>query len=222
MFGAMRIVAIALAVALAVCALLGYRVVRLEQRVAALGKQLGPPAALPEGGKSAPAQGGHEQRLAALEREIGGLRDDLATLEAATGERPELTALNTPGAEQRILSVVEREQHRIRDKQLQFHRARWLEWRQSALDTFAAKHGLSPVQTERIFRLLADEVEALVELIKQPDVLANPDRTANDWLDRLEETNTAAHDVLDPEQRVAWDTARNVERETFWPWLPKR
>lgn len=219
----MRILAAALAVALGLCALLGYRVVRLEQRMAALDKQLGLPAAATSSAASANAPGqtrDYQQRLTTVEREIAVLREDLTTLEEATGERPELSALNAPGGEQRILSVVERKQNLIRDRQLQFHRARWLEWRQGALDNFAAMHGLSPQQTDRLYRLLADEVEGLVTLLKQPDAAENPERMANDWLDRLELTNDAAHEVLDPAQRAAWDAARMVERRTFWPWLP--
>lgn len=220
----MRIVGVVLAVALGLCALLGYRVVRLEQRVAGLSKQLGSPAAGGAGGAPAArtqGRGDHEQRLSTLEDEMKGLQENLQTLELATGERPETAALDAPGGEQRILSVIERQQNRIRDRQLEFHRARWLEWRQEALDKFAEMNKLSPTQTERVYEILAAEIEALVELMKRPDFAENPERAANDWLERLELTNGAAHEILDPVQRAAWDAARFHERVTFWPWLPR-
>jgi hypothetical protein len=225
MVRAMRMLWAVLAVAIAVCGLLGYRVVRLEQRVNVLSRQLGAPAAGISGAPAAGvkrAQGDHEQRLRTLEQQADALRDDLQTLEIATGERPAVAAapVDAKRSEQQILSVVGREQERIRDRQLQFHRARWLEWRESALDSFAQTYRLSPVQTERLHRALADEVEALVEILRRPDLAENPERAANDWLVRLQETDRAAHDILDDAQVGPWDAARATERRVFWPWLP--
>lgn len=225
MFRAMRAVWIVLSVAVIVCGLLGYRTVRLEQRIEALVRQLGAPgaggAAAAGGSGAPPVQGDHEQRLRTLEQEARALREDLQTLEEATGERTVAAGAPTQ-TDQRILSVVTREQERIRDKQLEFHRARWLEWREGALDTFAQSNRLSPVQTDQLHRLLADEVEALVQLLRRPDVAENPERAANDWLDRLELTDRAARNILEPPQIVAWDQARTVERRVFWPWLPEQ
>jgi cell division protein FtsB len=216
MVDAMRLLWAVIAVAVALSGLLGYRVVRLEQRVGALSRQLGAQGASAAAGE----QRNYEQRLSALEREARALRDDLETLEKATGERPAVAAIDTAANAQQILSVVGREQERIRDRQLQFHRARWLEWRESALDNFAQAHRLSPVQTEQLHQLLAAEVEALVEILRRPDVAENPERASNDWLDRLELTDRAAHNILDAAQVGPWDTARAIERRVFWPWLP--
>jgi hypothetical protein len=220
----MRAVWIVLAAALTLCGFLGYRTVRLEQRIDALRRQLGAPGAgAGAAGKVAnpPVTGDHEQRLRTLEQEARALREDLRTLEKATGERPEL-AVNAASSDQRILSVVTREQERIRDKQLEFHRARWLEWREGALDNFAQTNRLSPTQTDQLHRLLAAEVDALIQLLRRPDVAENPERAANDWLDRLELTDRAAHNLLEPAQVTAWDEARTVERRVFWPWLPQK
>jgi hypothetical protein len=220
----MRAVWISLAAALLVCGFLGYRTIRLEQRVDALGRQLGAPNAGGAAGAAASGKaqtsGDHEQRLRSLEQEARALRDDLQTLEEATGERT-TAAVDPSGSDQRILSVVTREQERIRDRQLEFHRARWLEWREGALDNFAQTNRLSPVQTDQLHRLLADEVDALVQLLRRPDVAENPERAANDWLDRLELTDRAAHNILAEPQISAWDQARTVERRVFWPWLPE-
>jgi hypothetical protein len=214
-----KVPAVVAAVAVALCAFLGYRVFRLEQRVDALNAQVGAARTVVGGpGKPHPASD-HEHRLRMLEGETQALQDDLQSLEEATVH--DEVAPNSVEADRRILSVVTREQERIRDRQLEFHRARWLEWRQGALDNFAQKTGLSPEQTDQLHRLLAEEVDALVALLRRPDVGENPERAANDWLDRLELTDTGAHQILDATQSGAWDAARAVERQVFWPWLPQ-
>jgi hypothetical protein len=205
--------------AVAVCGYLGYRVVSLERRLDAVAARLGAAG----GSARAAAAGspdGHEQRLSWLERDVRALRDDLSTLEEATGKETAVAAQAQEGGEQRILSVVERQQKRIRDKQLEFHRSRWLEWRQSALEEFAEKHGLTPWQVEQVQRLLTAEVDSLAEILRRPDVLENPEGASEDWLAVLEATDTAARRLLNPTQIPAWDVARTVERRVLWPWLP--
>lgn len=208
-----------LSITLGACAYLGYRVFVLEQQLGALGAA--------DAGGAAPLQrqGGHEQRLHAVEEELAALRADLRTLEKATGDMggpaPGID-LNDPQADEHILSVLDREQSRIRDRHLEFHRERWIEWRRDALDSFAQSEELSPWQTEQLHQLLADEIDMLVEILRRPDAAENPERASSEWLDRLETTDRAAHRVLDPEKATAWDTARAVERRVFWPWLPNR
>jgi hypothetical protein len=130
--------------------------------------------------------------------------------------------LDKAGAEERILSVVGRAQERIRDRQLQFHRARWLEWRETALDDFSERFGLSGRQNDQLHQLLSDETDAMVEILRRPDTLENPEKAAHDWSTMLEQTDLAAHRVLDPAQVGPWDQARAAERKTLWPWLPSK
>lgn len=209
-----------LAVALGVCAYLGYRVLALEQQVDALGARLGAPAELADRAPQG-RDAGHEQRLDALQEELRALRADLRTLEEATADMAGVD-LNDPKADQHILSVIDRKQSRIRDRHLEFQRDRWLEWRQTALDDFAQKQSLSSWQAEQLHQLLADEIDMLVEILRRPESAENPERASHEWLDRLEATDRAAHRVLQPAQVTAWDTARAVERRVFWPWLPQR
>ena len=210
-----------LAVAVAVCGYLGFRVFSLERRLDIVSARLGAPDARTPGAASAGAgPGDHEQRLRVLERDLRSLRDDLRSLEQATGEKVEPAAAPTEGGDQRILSVVEREQKRIRDKQLQFHRTRWLEWRQAALEEFADKYGLTAQQEEQVERLLTQEIDALTEILRRPDVLENPERASEDWLTVLEATDRAARGVLNPAQLAPWEAARTLERRVLWPWLP--
>jgi len=202
----------------AVCGYLGYRVISLERRLDAADARLGVPAARNAAGTAKPSD--HEQRLNWLERDLRALRDDLRTLEEATGKEG-AAALQPEGVgEQQILSVVGREQKRLRDKQLEFHRTRWLEWRQSALEEFAERHNLTAWQVEQVQRLLTDEVDALAEILRRPDMLENPERASEDWLAVLEETDRGARLLLNPAQLPAWEAARTVERRVLWPWLP--
>ena len=201
----------------------GYRVARLEQRVDALQLQLGRPA--PEGTASdkpdgAGTGGGHEHRLLALERDVTSLRDELRTLEQARARKGESTAAQAAGNEKQILSVVDREQSRIRDRQLEFHRTRMIEGREAALEDFAQRYGLSPSQTDQLHELLTDEVDRMVEILRRRESLENPEQATADWMATLEQTDDAAHRVLDPAQRGPWDQARAVERHVLWPWLP--
>src|SRR4051794_8926033 len=142
----MRISAL-LAVALVLAgSYFGYRITRLEQRIEALNKQLGEPPAAPlrDAEHDQKPLAGHEQRLTALEQDLHALREDLRTLEEATADKPQAADLNAPGASQQILSLVAREQNRIRDRQLQFHRNHWVDWRAAALADFAQRVGLTP------------------------------------------------------------------------------
>jgi hypothetical protein len=209
--------------AIALCAYFGYRMAALERRVDTLTERLGQRPSEGGGGMGS----GYEERLAALERDQHTLHDDLRTLEAATADpmqpRPasDQPAGAQPGAEQRILSVIGKEQSRIRDRQLEFHRQRWLEQREAALDQFAQAQKLSSRQRDGLQQLLTDELDGIVNILKRPDAVENPDRVADDWVATLEATDYAAHKLLDPAQTNAWDVARFVERRILWPWLPE-
>jgi len=204
--------------------LLVYRVVSLEEQVAALRRRLGPEVAA-----SAPQAGpkpvtSHEQRILALEADVRAMREELDSLDLPGSTlrpgAPTAGLDKAGGAEQQILLIVERKANRIRDKQLEFHRSRLMEWREGALDGFAQQFGLSPWQTEQLHQLLSDEVDKMVEILRKPESAENPEQGVADWVATLEQTDNAAHRVLDPAQNAAWDQARMVERRVFWPWLP--
>jgi hypothetical protein len=196
-----------------------YRIARLEQRLDTLNAKLGQPEPTPIAGSGPPKPAsGHEQRLAALESDLRSLRDDMRTLEQAVSAPPSTLA---PGSDQQILSVVGREQERIRDRQLEFHRTRWVGWRESALGSFSARNNLAPVQTEELRKLLTSEVDQMIEILRRPDSAENPEKATKDWVAMLRQTDEAARSVLDPAQRSSWDAERAVERHVLWPWLPE-
>jgi hypothetical protein len=212
---------IAGAAGVALFGFLGFRILDLEQRVDALSAQLGAPAEATQG--AAPsrtttltvAPQGYEKRLAALEQRVKAL---------SAAPKPQ-AAPDTPGNarlhdDEAILSVVERENQRVRDVQLEWSRSRWLEQREAQLTLFASWLKLEPKQVEALHTSLEHEVNALVEVLKRPNLLDEPDQVAADWAAVLEETDKEAAAVLTPDQRVWWTQGRTAERKTLWPWLP--
>jgi hypothetical protein len=202
---------------------LGFRVVDLEQRVAALTQQLGSaPAAHDQAAdtrepKPVSAMGsGFEARLAALERRVDELKNSQQTREKAGPIGAD------PQSEQQVLNVFEREASRIRDVQLEFHRNRWLEQRNGALVIFAKTYGLTPNQTSELQKVIENEVDVMVEQLRQPTMLEDPDQAVSDWQAMLDDTDAKAHKLLNRDQLAAWDTGRAFERQVLWPWLPNR
>lgn len=213
----MRIWALTGILVIASFAYLGYRVLSLETRVASLAKELGVSARTPAAGaQSAVPEESQKSRLAAMDHELKSLRDDLRTLEEATGNVPTIET----GADQRILSVVDREQTRLRDRQLEFHRSRWLKLREESLELFAEKHGLSQRQVDQLYEILVDEVDRMTELMRGKDMQEDPEKSSSELLALLEQTDRSAYRILAPSQVEPWDTARIIERRVLWPWLP--
>jgi hypothetical protein len=220
------LVALAVVLGLAV-AYLGYRVVTLEERLDAVNAQLGAPS--PDApstadsprptaaGKPLAAPTGLEPRLDKLEHEVGALRADVRSLEAATE-----TTLNQPPADpKQILSVVGSEVSRVRDKHLEFQRGQWLKWRRIGLAQFATENTLSDQQRAELDDLLSDELDRWIELLRREDLADKPEQMASEARTALRDTDEAARNVLDNMQYVRWMQVRAVERRVFWPFLPE-
>jgi hypothetical protein len=199
---------------------LGFRIVDLEGRVANLTRQLGAaPNSAPEqtshtdvhSSAAAAAPQGFAQRLAALEQHVQALR-----LERQRVEKPQGPALD----DKEILSVVERENNRVKDVQLEWNRARWIENRDEQLTAFSKTYGLTPEQTANLQKAMRTEVDTMVELLRRPGLLDDPDQAASDWQNMLDTTDKSAKQVLNPAQLGAWNQVRTFERRLLWPWLP--
>ena len=211
----------AAAILVAVLGFLGFRIVDLEQRVAALSRQL-------DGSKSSDADHdgtdagvsgvGYEPRLAALEKRVEGIKANMHSLEKAAGVGISLPP--GPHADKQILSVIERENNRVRDVQLEWSRARWLDTRQEQLTSFASQNKLSTTQTAELQKTLEHEVDTMVEVLRRPNLMEDPDSASSDWQALLDATDQAAAKVLTPEQLSNWNLARAIERKLLWPWLP--
>jgi hypothetical protein len=210
----------AAALLVALLGFLGFRIIDLEQRVAALGQAMGtvPEATATQPDKRRDAAGsnlGYGPRLAALEKRVDAIQANVRSLEKATG-----TGAGSQQDDKEILSVVERENSRLRDVQLEWHRSRWLETRETQLMIFARQYHLSGEQTATLQKSLEQEVDSMVELLRRPALLEDPDQAASDWQAMLDQTDRAAKQVLAPEQMGAWSQARAFERQVLWPWLP--
>ena len=218
----MRLTTFITGAALLVCfCFLGFRILDLEQRVALLSEQVGVPevssaprsASGPSSHGTGPAKG-YEQRLVTLEKRVDGLASREGTSHANDSS-------GLP-KEEAILSVIDRENSRIRDVQLEWHRGRWLEGREYQLSVFAQQQQLVPAQRDALRIVLEHEADAMVAVLKKPGLAEDPDQAAADWQAVLRETDTRARSVLTPEQQQAWDMARFFERRVLWPWLPEQ
>jgi hypothetical protein len=211
---------IAAAALVAFLGYLGFRIFDLESRVANLTRQLGAapePSAQPstpdKPASAAVAPQGYLQRLAALEQQVAALK--------LSRQRPDKGS-NSGGSldDQAILSVVERENNRVKDVQLEWNRARWMENRDEQLATFTKTYGLTPEQTANLQKAMHEEVDTMVELLRRPGLLDDPDQAATDWQNMLEVTDKAARKFLNPAQLGAWNLGRTFERRFLYPWLP--
>lgn len=216
------------AASLALCAWLVWRVVGLERRLETLSNLVGPPA--PPSAAPHPAV---TERMTSVEDELDGIKNDMRALQqriervgVLVAQAPAVAPVRSAAAaaehaltDQHIVAVVEREQARVRERQLLYQRTRWLEWRNAALEDFAKSYHLSPWQKQQLHQLLSDEVEDMVDILRRPDAAENPERVVKDWKKKLDETDEDARHVLEPAQVAPWDQARAIERRLLWPWL---
>jgi hypothetical protein len=200
----------------------GFRIIDLEQRLAVLAAhddRREADAARPEqptaAGSPTSSTRDYEARFRALEQRVANLenRGQNWPMPSGVGE-------DRMKQEQAILSVVERENSRIREVQLEWHKARWLETRKQQLAAFAYSQQLQPAQTTHIYEALERELDGLAEVMKRPTFAEDPDQVASDWLKVLGQTDQQAQDVLSPTQYQTWVQGRLFERKVLWPWLP--
>lgn len=219
-------VVVVLIAALGLAGYLGYRQVVLERRIAELSRQLGAaqsssdtdsaqPAKAATGEQPNAAQASLVDRVRALEQTVATLRSDFRSLEKATADIPE------GASDQQILSVMKEQGSKVVEKQLSYHRERWLDQRELALNSFAQRFNLDRGQQDQLWGLLSSEIDHMVDLLKKPESYEDPERYANEWKTMLLETDAAAHRVLDRDKSIAWDQQRALERKLLWPWLPE-
>jgi len=200
---------------------LGIRVGDLELELAQLERAKaskdGPPAAsAPKAEVPVP-----EQDSKLLDR-VDAIEDDLADLQENYANLDEkLAGTKDPGTnEARILDVVTRAQSRVLDRQLEFHSAQWRKTREAAVADFAVKQKLDSWQTERIRKLLEQEIDEMLEIITRPGNAENPEKTAAEFQSALDRTDSEAVGLLKEDQALAWALNRQFERRVLWPWLP--
>lgn len=217
------------------CGVLAYRVFALEARVERLSRAAD--AAPPEGAvvdpPSGPAAGEtttaveavaeaeHARRLGDLETNLAGLRKEVDALSSEARQKADRADLDRSASADRILGLVTQEAMRVRDRQVEFHRDRWIEMRERAVEEFVTRHGLDATQANTIRKLLLDEVDQMVAVFKAHSAEDDPKEADQEWMNMLRDTDRAAKRVLDPAQTAAWDLGRAYERRVFMPWLPQ-
>ena len=214
---------IAGAAGLAIFGFLAFRIIDLEQRVSMLATQTEEPAtgessaSTPRSGTAAAASKPLESRVVELEKRVRSLSETIAAQRRAALDGPGMQA----SEEAAILSVMERESTRVRDVQLEWHRSRWLDTRQNQLKSFTQSLNLSAGQTTELQHALEHEIDSMVNVLKSPSFVEDPDQAVTDWQSLLAETDKRALSVLSPEQQNMWRLARIFERRMYWPWLPE-
>lgn len=208
----------ALAVLLALSVYLAVRVEQLDARLDALStpKAAAVEEALEEGEETREEL---VDRVRSAEAEVATLKNELDTLSHRVD--PALETIEEGGDETHILDVVEQENARIRERHLEFHRERWMEKRDAALNDFAARFGLNEWQVENIHNQLSREVDNLVAILKSKEAVEDPEQAASDWSAMLAETDRSVVGILEGDQVAAWHQARAIERAVLMPWLPK-
>jgi hypothetical protein len=203
--------------------LLAFRIIDLEQRVAVLTADAGTrsldpiPTTQPIAATgAATSTKDYEARLRTIEQQLSML----ATLKQGMPMPNNSIGEDRLKQEQEILSVVERENSRIREVQLEWHKSRWLETRKQQLAAFAYAQQLDPPQTTRIYEALEHELDGLADVMKRPTSAEDPDQVVSDWLKILGETDKSAQGILSPAQYQTWVQGRSFERKVLWPWLP--
>jgi hypothetical protein len=223
----MRSYVVVVIAALGLAGYFGYRQWVLERRVDELSRQLGAaqsgdtvsaqaPDKVDEPAIPPAAPSSYAERIRALELQIASLRADFRSLEKATADLPDKGA-----TDQQILSVMKDQGAKVMEKQLTYHRERWLDQRELALNSFVQRFNLNQQQSDHLWGLLSGEIDRMIDLLKKPESFEDPERAANEWKQMLLDTDSAAHKVLDPQKSVAWDQQRQVERKLLWPWLPE-
>lgn len=217
------------------CGVLAYRVFALEARVEKLARAVTPTpsevgvaqpsVARPSGVVASPAEAvaeaEHTRRMADLESSVTALRKEVDALSSEARQKADRADVDRSASADRILGLVTQEALRVRDRQVEFHRDRWIEMRERAVEEFVTRHGLNAAQTTTIRKLLLDEVDQMVAVFKAHSAEDDPKEADQEWMDMLRETDRAAKRVLDPAQTAAWDHGRAYERRVFMPWLPQ-
>jgi BMFP domain-containing protein YqiC/HAMP domain-containing protein len=214
--------------AFVVLVFLGFRLVDLEQQIARLEAKHG--GAEPQAfGSTISHRANGLDTSQALEARISALEERLASRSTVTGNRGSAEAASAYSADpgrgkllrdEAILSVVERENSRIRDVQLEFHKGRWLETRKQQLQLFAAQLRLQPTQSDELYSALENELNEMADVMRRPTFAEEPDQVAADWEKILATTDDRARTTLSPEQFAWWQQGRRFERKVLWPWLP--
>lgn len=217
---AMILRSLAAVVVVALAALFGYRLVQIDHRLDALEKRLGSPARDSEHKSNDAKPAPLEQRLSELERRADQDSVSLGALElAATHVAPPTRTQHAPD-DKAIISVVEREQNKVRDAQLDWQKGHWVEARENQLAAFARQGNLTPAQTEQMRQVFQKEIDSMVDLLKRPALLTDPDEAIKEWRELLEDTDNEAGRILNPTQMTIWQQERFIERKILWPWIP--
>ncbi len=188
-----------------------------------------------EGGTTpaASGQGVSPQRFRELEGKVEKLQADLSGLSlgqklAQGGSQKKGSSSSSLGdavksskLDEYILSVVRDEATRMRDETVDTYRDVWAQQRMEAIRQFAQQQGLSADQEAGVQRSLEDEVYKIVEAVRTPEQIKDPQQAVASLLQTFKETDEQVEKLLNKQQMAVYLYLRHLERQTLMPWLPK-
>lgn len=164
--------------------------------------------------------------IAQLQKDIDTLKEQVSHLQYGpkdgTGKAARSTSPNDPKPfDEQVLTVLRSESERIRDAQLARNRAALIAYRKNAVKEFARRQGLSAAQESAIMTILEDEVDRMVEILKNFDWEEEKANMSVEWMDMIRVTNDKAQEILDADQMSIFLYLRHLEQQALAPWLPK-
>jgi hypothetical protein len=122
---------------------------------------------------------------------------------------------------EKVLSVINSEVQRIRDIQLKRNRDSLVKYRKAAVREFAIKQGLTAGQESALQTILEDEVDKMVEILRDVNWENAPPTFMAEWTAMLAQTNDKIQDILNADQMSMYLYLRHLELQAMQGWLPK-
>jgi hypothetical protein len=169
-----------------------------------------------------------EKRLSDLEakyesftQKMGGITN--ADPKSANNAIANLDALiATKHFDERVLSLLDAEKQKAIDTQLKWHRDAVVKYRMDSLNYFANDQKLTAGQLSALRALLEDEVDKMVEMLRNPELITDHAKGLAAWIRVIRETDKEAGEVLNDQQNKVFRHLRRLEQQALMPWLPEK
>lgn len=219
-----------LVVVVALCGLLEYQLFNLSSRVDTL-RQIVQGLSAADAMDQMQNKQGNAAALSKLQESVKKLTTRVDRLQLGLPSGSINTTTSDPGAatngepgdmfSDKVLSVIRSEVERIRDIQLKRNRDALVKYRKAAVREFAIKQGLTAGQESAIQTILEDEVDRMVEVLRDVDWENASPTFLTEWNAMLAQTNDKVQDILSPDQMAIFLYLRHLEQQAMQVWLPK-
>lgn len=219
-----------LLIVIPVCVFLEYQVLSLNNKVDTVHRIVQGLSAVEGTGKKGNSSD-NSVKLSTLEEEVTRLtaQIDRIRIQLANGSTETVAPDEGAPATQeppkvfsdKVLTVINSEVQRIRDIQLKRNRDALVRYRKAAVREFAIKQGLTAGQESAIQTILEDEVDKMVEILRDVNWEDAPPNFMAEWTAMLAQTNDKVQDILNADQMSIFLYLRHLEQQAMQSWLPK-